>query len=80
MPCASYWREGNGGARMIDQAERDKIERDAHEKAELLGRVAKLEADMKEIESVKVWGFRAIGAGIIYMFAQAWDFIVSLPK
>jgi hypothetical protein len=65
---------------MIDQAERERIEREAHEKADLLSRVKSLEDEVKDFKSVKVWGFRAIGAGIIYMFAQAWEFIVSLPK
>jgi hypothetical protein len=67
---------------MIDQAEREKIEREAHEKASLLNRVEKLEADMKEIEGVKVWGFRAIGAGIIYMLVEIGKLLPfgGLPK
>lgn len=68
---------------MIDEPERAKIEREAKEKAELIHRIDKLEADMKEVQSVKVWGFRALGAGVIYMMVEAFKLITasgSLPR
>jgi hypothetical protein len=65
---------------MIDETERAKIEREARESAALIHRIEKLEADMKDIEGIKTWGFRSLGAGIIYMLVQAWEFLGSLPR
>lgn len=62
---------------MIDETERAKIEREARESAALIHRIEKLEADMGDVKQVKVWGFRAIGAGIIYMAVEVWKLISS---
>lgn len=68
---------------MIDEAERAKIAQEARDNAALLHRIERLEADMGDVKQVKVWGFRAIGAGIIYMAVEVWKLVASgggLPR
>ena len=68
---------------MIDQAERDRIAEQERDKARLEHRVKNLEADMEDVKAIKVWGFRAIGAGVIYMLVELGKLVASsggLPK
>ena len=62
---------------MIDREEHDRISRVAHQKADVLHRVKNLETEMGEVQSVKIWFFRAIGAGIIYMIVEVGKWIAS---
>lgn len=55
--------------------ERDKIERDANNRADVLNRIKNLEKDTSDLRGMVVWVVRAIWGGAAYLVMELFKFL-----